>query len=74
MTGQPTDADILAAIKHHNPNGTMTYVIANVLRPKFKDVKTAYVRYRLKALERDGAVRRTQTSYMTQLCWALDQS
>lgn len=65
---KPTDDQIVAAMYGR----LMTYVIANILRREkgFKLLDTAFVLRRLKAMEKNGRVKRMPSSYSRQLCWS----
>lgn len=67
---KPTDEQIIDALKGRY--GTMTYVLRNILTGFGRPLPpTAFIRRRLFALEKAGKVKRVQTSYAVQHCWAL---
>lgn len=66
---KPTDDQILAALR--DGGRAMTYVVANRLSMKWKTrgFDTPFVLRRLKAMEKDGKVKRVPSSYVVQICW-----
>lgn len=66
MSGEPTDEEILNAIKQRG--STMTYVLRNMFWGAYRKETPWYLR-RLKKLEREGKVERVPTSYAVMICW-----
>lgn len=70
MTTRPTDQEICGAIRKMGGRA-ITAVVAGILRQQHGvDLKTAWVRARLFYLEARGNVKRVETGYVTQHCWA----
>lgn len=67
---QTLDDEILAAIQEWG-GSAMTYVIRNILSPKYGMNATALIRRRLIAMEKAGLVERVPNSYAVQICWAI---
>lgn len=65
----PTDDEIVESLRGHA--WLATYVVKNVARRKHPKVQTPWILRRLKALETVGRVRRVQTNYARDLCWAI---
>ncbi len=66
-----SDKEILEAVSGRGSHGCMTYVAANVVRRKHKDVSTPGILRRLKKLEKQGLVSRVRSCYAVQICWAV---
>ena len=66
---KPTDDQILAALR--DGGRCMTYVVANRISMQWssRGFDTAFVLRRLKAMEKDGKVKREPSSYAVQICW-----
>lgn len=66
---KPTDEQILTALR--SGGQCMTYVVANRISMKWKTrgFDTAFVLRRLKAMEKEGKVKRVPSSYAVQICW-----
>lgn len=71
MSDKPTDGEILSEVRKWGGSGAMTYVIHNVLSRKYKAATTAFIRRRLTAMEKAGAVERIPSCYAVQICWAI---
>lgn len=69
----PTDDDIIRAMTKHGSRA-MTYVIRNVLWSEGFRRETPWIRRRLERMEREGQVRRVQSDYAVQICWAVGKA
>ena len=70
MDKTPTDDEILAAVKRWG-NGSMTYVVRNVLWSQGFRKETPWVLRQLKRLEKRGLVERVPSPYAVQIKWAV---
>lgn len=73
MSTKPTDTEIIGALNARRGMTMPTYYIKNVLRGAHAGLQTTWVLRRLKALEKAGLVRRTDSPYATMLCWEAGQ-
>lgn len=72
MKNPPTDSEIIAVVREYG-NRAMTYVVRNRLaqnRRRDQPIETSWVLRQLKRLEREGKVRRVESSYAVQICWS----
>jgi repressor of nif and glnA expression len=65
----PTDSEIMDVIVVRSGEILPTYYLKNILRGKFRDITTPWLRRRLKALEAAGKVRRVSSDYAAMICW-----
>lgn len=59
ITAPPYEPDILVALKSWGVF-CPTFIVRNILRPKFPGLQTSQVLYRLKKMEQQGIVRRME--------------
>jgi hypothetical protein len=67
----PTDGEIMDVIVVRSGEILPTYYLKNILRAKFPDITTPWLRRRMKALEAAGKVQRASSDYAVMICWDL---